>query len=211
MDLAAPPVVLPDFHHKHNIEMPSSIAIATRETIRPTLTSAAVNCGMALMAFDSDQPSERAVSEFFDIVRRRLPYRPATSGDLTVARGRALRIDGARFAADRYRHESSRPRSHRRGRPAGSRGIRRRQTSATAASVAAHPAVALPLRHRRPQQSFHRAAARRGDLRARHGATAGDRRGSAHPAVPRRRRDPDAARSDASSAGGSTIRASTGW
>ena len=74
MDLAAPPVVLPDFHHKRNVEMPSSIAIATRETIRPTLTSAAVNCGMALMAFDTDEPSDTALAAFFDSVRKRLPY-----------------------------------------------------------------------------------------------------------------------------------------
>ena len=73
-DLAAPPIVLPDFHHKRNVEMPSSIAIATRETIRPTLTSAAVNCGMALMAFETDQPSDRALAAFFDSVRKRLPY-----------------------------------------------------------------------------------------------------------------------------------------
>src|SRR5438105_3561533 len=36
-DLAAPAIVLPDFHHKSNMEMPSSIAVATRGTIRPTL------------------------------------------------------------------------------------------------------------------------------------------------------------------------------
>ena len=29
-DLAAPPVVLPDFHHKSNMELPSSVAVATR-------------------------------------------------------------------------------------------------------------------------------------------------------------------------------------
>ena len=29
-DLAAPPVVLPDFYHKHNMEMPSSIAAHRR-------------------------------------------------------------------------------------------------------------------------------------------------------------------------------------
>src|SRR5690242_1024717 len=39
VDLAAPAVVLPDFHHKSSMEMPSSIAVATRETIRPTFTS----------------------------------------------------------------------------------------------------------------------------------------------------------------------------
>jgi tRNA-splicing ligase RtcB len=102
MDLAAPPVVLPDFHHKHNIEMPSSIAIATRETIRPTLTSAAVNCGMALMAFDSDEPSERTISEFFDAVRHRLPYPAGNQRDLTADEVARCAFDGARFAADRY-------------------------------------------------------------------------------------------------------------
>ena len=50
-DLAAPPVVLPDFHLKDDKEMPSSIAVATTSTIRPTLTSASVNCGMTLIGF----------------------------------------------------------------------------------------------------------------------------------------------------------------
>jgi tRNA-splicing ligase RtcB len=35
-DLAAPAVALPDFHFKADKEMPSSIAVATRSTIRPT-------------------------------------------------------------------------------------------------------------------------------------------------------------------------------
>ena len=37
VDLAAPPVVLPDFHHKSKMELPSSVAVATTRTIRPTL------------------------------------------------------------------------------------------------------------------------------------------------------------------------------
>ena len=41
-DLAAPAVALPDFHHKGDKEMPSSIAVATQGTIRPTLTSASL-------------------------------------------------------------------------------------------------------------------------------------------------------------------------
>jgi hypothetical protein len=40
IDLAAPPVVLPDFHHKASMEMPSSLAVATLDTVRPTFTSA---------------------------------------------------------------------------------------------------------------------------------------------------------------------------
>ena len=56
-----PAVVLPDFHHKSNMEMPSSIAVATRETIRPALSSSSLNCGMALIALDMERPSEAAI------------------------------------------------------------------------------------------------------------------------------------------------------
>ena len=34
-DLAAPPVVLPDFHHKSNMELPSSVAVATHTRSGP--------------------------------------------------------------------------------------------------------------------------------------------------------------------------------
>src|SRR6202795_4050916 len=60
-ELAAPPVVLPDFCHKTKSEMPSSIAVATRGAIRPTLTDSALNCGMALVALDIGRPSPAAV------------------------------------------------------------------------------------------------------------------------------------------------------
>lgn len=102
VDLAAPPVVLPDFHHKRQMETPSSVAVATRETIRPTLTSAAVNCGMALMAFDSNVPGERAINEFFDRVRERLPHPAGNRRDLTASEVRRCAVDGARFAAERF-------------------------------------------------------------------------------------------------------------
>lgn len=102
MDLATPPVVLPDFHHKRRMEMPSSIAIATRETVRPNLTSAAVNCGMALVAFDADVPSERAVTDFFTRVRERLPYPAGNHRDLTAKEVAQCAIDGSRFAVERF-------------------------------------------------------------------------------------------------------------
>src|SRR6476469_10542314 len=70
-DLAAPPVVLPDFHHKSNMELPSSVAVATRNSIRPTLTSASVNCGMALIALDSERPGQAGLEEFYRRVRER--------------------------------------------------------------------------------------------------------------------------------------------
>ena len=101
-DLAAPPVVLPDFHHKGDKEMPSSIAVATRETIRPTLTSASLNCGMALVALDIEPPGAAAVNDFYRRVRERYPYPPTYRRDLTPAEVVDCAAEGSHFAADRF-------------------------------------------------------------------------------------------------------------
>ncbi len=101
-DLAAAPVVLPDFCHKEKSEMPSSIAVATRAAIRPTLTDAALNCGMALATLDTERPTAKAVGEFYRRVRERFPNPPGWKPELT--RGEVLRaaVEGADFAADRF-------------------------------------------------------------------------------------------------------------
>jgi tRNA-splicing ligase RtcB (3'-phosphate/5'-hydroxy nucleic acid ligase) len=101
-DLAAPPVVLPDFCHKHSMEAPSSIAVATRDTIRPTLTSSALNCGMALIALDMDRPGEAAVTDFYHRIRDRYPDPPGYRRDLTAKEVIRYALEGARAAADRY-------------------------------------------------------------------------------------------------------------
>jgi tRNA-splicing ligase RtcB len=102
VDLAAPPVVLPDFHHKTTMEMPSSIAVATSETIRPTLTSASVNCGMALLALDCELPTQSGIEEFYRRVRERYPYPPRRRRELSLEDVRRCAFDGGRFAADRF-------------------------------------------------------------------------------------------------------------
>jgi tRNA-splicing ligase RtcB (3'-phosphate/5'-hydroxy nucleic acid ligase) len=101
-DLAAPPVVLPDFHHKSNMELPSSVAVATVDTIRPTLTSASVNCGMALIALDCDRPDRTGVEEFYRRGRERYPYPTRNRGELSAAEVRQAAVDGASFAARRW-------------------------------------------------------------------------------------------------------------
>jgi tRNA-splicing ligase RtcB (3'-phosphate/5'-hydroxy nucleic acid ligase) len=106
-DLAAPPVVLPDFHHKTNMEMPSSVAVATRASIRPTLTSASVNCGMALMAFDCERPGRAGIDEFYRRVRERFPYPPGASTELTASDVLSCATDGAVFAAQRFGTDGS--------------------------------------------------------------------------------------------------------
>ena len=104
-DLAAPPVVLPDFHHKSNMELPSSVAVATLSTIRPTLTSASVNCGMALLTLDTDRPNQTGIEEFYRRVRERYPYPTRNRGELSATDVRRAAVDGARFAAERWQVE----------------------------------------------------------------------------------------------------------
>ncbi len=101
-DLAAPPVVLPDFHHKSNMEMPSSVAVATLGSVRPSLTSASVNCGMALIAFDGDRPARAGIEEFYRRVKERYPYPTRNRGELSYSEVRRAAVDGAAFAAERW-------------------------------------------------------------------------------------------------------------
>lgn len=102
LDLAAPAVVLPDFHHKSSMEMPSSIAVATTDTIRPTFTSASVNCGMALIALETDHPSRAAIESFFRAVRERYPFPRSSRRELTAREVARCAIEGAGFAVDRF-------------------------------------------------------------------------------------------------------------
>ena len=101
-DLAAPAVVLPDFHHKSNMEMPSSIAVATRETIRPTLSSSSLNCGMALMALDMNRPLGPAVEDFYGMVKDRFPFPRKHRRDLTAHDVLRCAVEGGWFAVDRF-------------------------------------------------------------------------------------------------------------
>jgi RNA-splicing ligase RtcB len=101
-DLAAPAAVLPDFHFKGDKEMPSSIAVATRDTIRQTLTSCSLNCGMALVALDIERPSPRAITDFFERVRKQLPYPPTYRRSLTLGEVVRCAVEGAEFALERF-------------------------------------------------------------------------------------------------------------
>ena len=101
-DLAAPPVVLPDFHHKSNMELPSSVAVATRNSIRPTLTSASVNCGMALIALNADRPARAGIEEFYRRVRERFPYPPPRRPELSAQDVLRCAVEGGAFAVERF-------------------------------------------------------------------------------------------------------------
>ena len=106
-DLAAPPIVLPDFHHKRNMELPSSVAVATRGSVRPTLTSASVNCGMALIALDCEQPGRAGIEEFYRRVRERYPYPPTRRPELSARDVLRCATDGGRFAVEQFGAEEA--------------------------------------------------------------------------------------------------------
>jgi tRNA-splicing ligase RtcB len=101
-DVVAPAVALPDFHLKGDKEMPSSIAVATEDTIRTTFTSASLNCGMTLVALDTERPSSPAITDFFDRVRDRYPYPPSYRRDLSVDEVVRAAYAGSDFAVDRF-------------------------------------------------------------------------------------------------------------
>jgi tRNA-splicing ligase RtcB len=100
--LAAPPVVLPDFCHKAKSEMPSSIAVATTGEVRPALTDAALNCGMALLTLDIERPPASAVTDFCRQVAERFPSPPSWRRELTAKEVLRAATEGADFAAERY-------------------------------------------------------------------------------------------------------------
>src|ERR1044072_8118049 len=50
-------LALPDVHQKEQMEIPSSIAVTTRDVIVPEFTSTAVNDGMGVVATDLDAAS----------------------------------------------------------------------------------------------------------------------------------------------------------
>jgi RNA-splicing ligase RtcB len=101
-DLAAPAIVLPDFHHKGDKELPSSITVATRETVRPIFTAPSVNCGMALVALDTERPDVAAITHFYSAVRKRYPYPTTNRRDLTPHEVIRAATEGSHFAVDRF-------------------------------------------------------------------------------------------------------------
>jgi tRNA-splicing ligase RtcB (3'-phosphate/5'-hydroxy nucleic acid ligase) len=101
-DLAAPAAVLPDFHLKADKEMPSSIAVATRDVIQSTFTCCSLNCGMALAVLDIDMPSAALIGDFYGRVRDALPYPPSYDRVLTRQEVIGCAADGAEFAVAKY-------------------------------------------------------------------------------------------------------------
>jgi RNA-splicing ligase RtcB len=76
------------------------MAVATRNTLRPQLTDAALNCGMAMAVLDVDRPTDSAVENFYRRVRER--FAAKWRRDLTREEVIDAAVEGADFAAERF-------------------------------------------------------------------------------------------------------------
>ncbi|MCW2501142.1 MAG: RNA-splicing ligase RtcB [Frankiales bacterium] len=102
--LAAPAVILPDFHHKKKQEMPSSVAVATNKHIVPHFTASSVNCGMALLStgLNVEDLSPKLLDSFIDQVKLRAPHPMPLKAVLNRKEVFRAAREGASFAIERY-------------------------------------------------------------------------------------------------------------
>ena len=114
------------------MEMPSSIAVATAGTIRPTLTSSSVNCGMALIALDCDRPDQRGgratSTAGCGSATRTRPTQPARP---VLPRGRRRGHRGRRVRRRAVRGGPGRAGAGRGGRPDRPRAVGRQRPAAS--------------------------------------------------------------------------------
>ena len=103
-------------------------------TIRPTLTSASVNCGMALVTLDVERPTERRDRGLLPARARVHPFPPTYRRDLTREEVVRCAAEGVAFAVDRGSASTrTRTRASRGGRH-GSTSSRSAASSASGAS-----------------------------------------------------------------------------
>jgi tRNA-splicing ligase RtcB len=99
-------LALPDLHQKERMEVPSSLAITTRDTIVPEFTSVAVNDGMGIVRTDleaADLTPER-IARFFARVNAHSAahFLDANRYSLSALELRAAALEGGRAVLARY-------------------------------------------------------------------------------------------------------------
>ena len=104
-------LALPDVHWKEQMEVPSSIAVTTRDVIVPEFTSVAVNDGMGIVRTGlvaSDVSPER-LRRFFTAVNAHAAahFFDTNRYSISLPELRGLVIDGARALLGRYELDSS--------------------------------------------------------------------------------------------------------
>ena len=104
-------LALPDVHWKEQMEIPSSIAIATRGVVVPEFTSAAVNDGMGVVRTgltERDLTPER-LAQFFTRINSHSAahFFDTNRYSISTAELHRVLVEGARGLVDRYELEDS--------------------------------------------------------------------------------------------------------
>jgi len=104
-------LALPDVHQKDQMEIPSSIAVTTRDVIVPEFTSAAVNDGMGVVVTDleaADLTPER-LAAFFGRVNANSAAHPFDGNRYSISADELRRVivEGGRGVLPRYGFDES--------------------------------------------------------------------------------------------------------
>ncbi len=98
-------VAFPDIHQKPRKEVPSSIAVATRDVIVPNFSSVNQNCGMCYLQTDiqGDELDAGAIDRLMGELRKQVPAENSTWQRVTTRREveRAI-LRGGAYACDRF-------------------------------------------------------------------------------------------------------------
>ena len=104
-------LALPDVHWKDRMEIPSSIAITTRDVIVPEFASMAVNDGMGVMKTNlmEDEMSSARIAEFFGRVNANaaVHFFDTNRYSITGSELRSVLVHGARALLPRYGFDDS--------------------------------------------------------------------------------------------------------
>ncbi len=98
-------VAFPDIHQKPRKEVPSSIAVATRDVIVPNFSSVNQNCGMCYLQTDiqGGELNEAAIDRLMSELRKQVPAENST-GEPVTTQGEIERtiLEGGAYACDRF-------------------------------------------------------------------------------------------------------------
>ena len=99
-------LALPDLHQKERMEVPSSLAITTADTIVPEFTSVAINDGMGVIVTDLEarEMSPERIERFFTRINAHSAAHPLDANRYSLSAGDLARaaLEGGRAVLGRY-------------------------------------------------------------------------------------------------------------
>ncbi len=101
--------ILPDFHLKNKMEVPSSLTCAVKDHLCFSLSSPEQNCGMTLVKtplLEKDL-TQRNIADFFTEIKRRIPLPPRPSQCIDRYDMQSILQRGAQWGVEKYNLDPS--------------------------------------------------------------------------------------------------------